>query len=220
MQTPVMQTQVAQTQVTQTQADQTQAVQYVIVPSLLPPANWLRLLDYVAQREADFVPTSTMTGELDYRKSWVLYDFPEWRDRIADTVQLLLPQVIQRLKLELFVPEQLEVQLTAHNHGHYYKIHNDNGNEEVADRVISYVYYFHREPQPYRGGELKLYNLVAQDGLYQAGDGTVTIAPPNNSLVLFPSHFMHEVLPVDCPSGQFLDSRFTLNGWVRRSNYG
>lgn len=201
------------TQATQT----TQATQYVIVPSLLPPADWLRLLDYVAQREADFVPTSTMTGELDYRKSWVLYDFPEWRDRIADTVQLLLPQVIQRLKLELFIPEQIEIQLTAHNHGNYYKIHNDNGNAEVANRIISYVYYFHREPKPYRGGELKLYDLVAQDGLYQAGNAPVTIAPPNNSLVLFPSHFMHEVLPVDCPSGHFLDSRFTLNGWVRQS---
>ncbi|MEB3292919.1 MAG: 2OG-Fe(II) oxygenase [Synechococcales bacterium] len=196
----------------------THTAPYVIVPSLLPPTEWLRLLAYVAQQEANFVPTSTMTGELDYRKSWVLYDFPEWRDRLVETVQILLPQVLQRLGLEPFVPEQVEIQLTAHNHGNYYKIHNDNGNEEVARRVISYVYYFHRTPKPYQGGELKLYDLVDQDGMYQAGEQGITIAPPNNSLVLFPSYIMHEVLPVDCPSGNFLDSRFTLNGWVRRSD--
>ncbi|WP_333783600.1 hypothetical protein [Nostoc sp. 'Peltigera malacea cyanobiont' DB3992] len=27
---------------------------------------------------------------------------------------------------------------------------------------------------------------------------------------------MHEVLPVNCPSQAFGDSRFTINGWVRR----
>jgi SM-20-related protein len=35
--------------------------------------------------------------------------------------------------------------------------------------------------------------------------------------VLFPSQYLHEVLPVRCPSHQFVDSRFTLNGWVRQA---
>ncbi|MBE9012911.1 2OG-Fe(II) oxygenase, partial [Pseudanabaenaceae cyanobacterium LEGE 13415] len=43
------------------------------------------------------------------------------------------------------------------------------------------------------------------------------IQPINNSIIFFPSHFLHEVLPVSCPSRQFADSRFTLNGWIRRA---
>jgi SM-20-related protein len=35
-------------------------------------------------------------------------------------------------------------------------------------------------------------------------------------LVVFPSRYLHEVLPVSCPSQTFADSRFTINGWVRR----
>jgi Rps23 Pro-64 3,4-dihydroxylase Tpa1-like proline 4-hydroxylase len=31
---------------------------------------------------------------------------------------------------------------------------------------------------------------------------------------------MHEVLRVSCPSKAFADSRFTINGWVRKANWG
>jgi Rps23 Pro-64 3,4-dihydroxylase Tpa1-like proline 4-hydroxylase len=31
---------------------------------------------------------------------------------------------------------------------------------------------------------------------------------------------MHEVLRVSCPSQAFADSRFTINGWVRKANWG
>jgi Rps23 Pro-64 3,4-dihydroxylase Tpa1-like proline 4-hydroxylase len=34
--------------------------------------------------------------------------------------------------------------------------------------------------------------------------------------VLFPSSLVHEILPVQCSSRKFADSRFTLNGWFRR----
>ncbi|MGB8690572.1 MAG: proline hydroxylase, partial [Microcoleus sp.] len=36
--------------------------------------------------------------------------------------------------------------------------------------------------------------------------------------VFFLSRYMHEVLPVSCPSKAFADSRFTINGWVRRTD--
>jgi Rps23 Pro-64 3,4-dihydroxylase Tpa1-like proline 4-hydroxylase len=37
-----------------------------------------------------------------------------------------------------------------------------------------------------------------------------------NQIVFFPSETLHEVLPVECPSGEFADSRFTVNGWLHR----
>ena len=53
-------------------------------------------------------------------------------------------------------------------------------------------------------------------GYYVAADSARLIEPRNNSIIFFLSRYMHEVLPVSCPSQSFADSRFTVNGWVRR----
>ncbi len=62
-----------------------------------------------------------------------------------------------------------------------------------------------------------MYETVVQDGFYTSGISFKDIEPRNNSLILFPPHCQHEVLPVTCPSGKFSDRRFTVNGWVVRS---
>ena len=56
------------------------------------------------------------------------------------------------------------MQLTAHNDGCYYKIHNDAGSEKTANREISYVYYFYQEPKAFSGGELKIYDTELKGG--------------------------------------------------------
>jgi SM-20-related protein len=38
----------------------------------------------------------------------------------------------------------------------------------------------------------------------------------HNTFVVFPSWVLHEVLPVSCPTKQFIDSRFALNFWLWR----
>jgi len=35
-------------------------------------------------------------------------------------------------------------------------------------------------------------------------------------ILFFDSHLIHEVLPLNVPSGEFADGRFTLNGWLNR----
>ncbi|HEY2383822.1 MAG TPA: proline hydroxylase, partial [Terriglobia bacterium] len=35
-------------------------------------------------------------------------------------------------------------------------------------------------------------------------------------IVFFPCEQLHEITSVKCPSQLFADSRFTLNGWLRR----
>lgn len=112
---------------------------------------------------------------------------------------------------------EIEMQITAHNHGHYYKIHNDNGSPDTATRFLTYVYYYYQDPKPFTGGELRIYELAVKDGFYVAGDRYRDIEPLHNSLIIFPSHYMHEVLPIQCPSLRFEDSRFTVNGWIRRA---
>lgn len=189
--------------------------EYLQLDQFLSSADHQRLLDYVQQRAADFEATATFTGAANYRESVVLYSFPEFADLITQQIQEVIPDVLNKLNLPPFTVSQVEAQLTAHNHGQFYKIHNDNGSPDTATRVLTFVYYFYRDPKPFSGGELVIYDSQVQNNYYVQADTFRTVEPRNNSIVFFLSRYMHEVLPIHCPSQQFADSRFTINGWIR-----
>ncbi|MEO0542054.1 MAG: proline hydroxylase, partial [Cyanobacteria bacterium P01_A01_bin.105] len=117
---------------------------YVQLHNFLSEADHARLLTYVQTRESGFVPTQTSTGEENYRKSWILYDFPEFSGLVQSRIREQLPNVLDQLNLPQFMPSDIEVQLTAHNDGNYYKVHNDNGSADTATRLLTYVYYFYQ----------------------------------------------------------------------------
>jgi SM-20-related protein len=190
--------------------------EYLQLDHFLTVEEHQSLIDYVQQRAADFVGTTTFTGEVNYRESVVLYSFPEYTELITYRIQKALPEIFQKFALKPFQISQIEAQLTAHNDGNFYKIHNDNGSEDTATRELTYVYYFYREPKPFTGGELVIYDSKVENNYYVQADTYQMIEPRNNSIVFFLSRYMHEVLPVRCPSQQFADSRFTINGWLRR----
>jgi Rps23 Pro-64 3,4-dihydroxylase Tpa1-like proline 4-hydroxylase len=121
---------------------------------------------------------------------------------------------LKTLNLPEFAIDELEMQLTAHGNGNFYKVHNDSDGE-VIKRTLTYVYYFNREPKPFRGGNLRMYETNYVNG-WIATPEYQEIEPMNNRIVLFDSRCMHEVLPVESDSEAFGDSRFTLNGWLRR----
>ncbi len=114
-----------------------------------------------------------------------------------------------------FPISQIETQLTAHSDGHYYQIHNDNGSSDTANRKLTYVYYYRQEANSFSGGELRLYDSKLENNYLVKADSFKDIEPRHNSIIFFPSYCMHEVLPIHCPSRKFVDSRFTINGWVR-----
>lgn len=201
---------------TKPKATETLISDWVQIDNFLTRDEKNQLLDYVLQSEPDFVPTSTSTGDLNYRQSTILYSFPEFSQLIVNRIQAILPDVFRKLKLSPFPVAQIETQLTAHNDGNYYKIHNDNGSPDTATRELTYVYYFYREPKPFSGGELVLYDSKLENNFYVKADSSHLVEPRNNSIVFFLSRYLHEVLPVNCPSQAFADSRFTINGWIRR----
>jgi Rps23 Pro-64 3,4-dihydroxylase Tpa1-like proline 4-hydroxylase len=192
------------------------ASDYVQIDQFLTPSDHDRLINFVLQQEANFVSTSTSTGDLDYRKSLVLYAFPEFSQLISQQIHAVLPNVLTQLSLPHFDIQQVEAQLTAHNDGNYYKIHNDNGSSHTTTRELTYVYYFNRQPKAFSGGELRIYDTTIKNNQYVQAETHHTIEPRDNSIVFFLSRYMHEVLPILCPSQTFADSRFTLNGWIRR----
>ena len=118
--------------------------------------------------------------------------------------------------MEEFSIADSEMQVTASNDGDFFRFHSDNGDDRVASRRLTFVYFFHREPRQFEGGELRIHDARLKEGAYASEGSYQTIVPRQNQIVFFPCELLHEITPVNCRSGQFADSRFTLNGWLRR----
>ena len=76
-----------------------------------------------------------------------------------------------------------------------------NGRGDSTVRVLSAVYYFHRMPKHFSGGELAIYP-IRKDAAVEV------LQPVANWLVVFPSFAPHEVRKILWPSKDFADSRF------------
>ncbi|HEY9637935.1 MAG TPA: 2OG-Fe(II) oxygenase [Coleofasciculaceae cyanobacterium] len=203
----------------QSQPTKVLVAQYVQIDQFLSPEEQEQLLTYTKQRESDFVSTGATTNTEyypDHRNSFVLYTFPNFSELIVSRIRAIIPDVLRKLGAPLFSISTIEAQLTVHKDSNYYKIHNDNGSPETATRELTFVYYFYREPKQFSGGELLIYDTRIENNRYFKADSFKTVEPRNNSIVFFQSCYLHEVLPVSCPSQAFADSRFTVNGWVRR----
>ena len=101
-------------------------------------------------------------------------------------------------------------------HGDFFRLHCDNEQDEIASRELTFVYFFHREPKGFCGGDLRIYDSRWENGEYVSAGNYQTIVPEQNQMVLFLSSLVHEITPVECPSGALGDSRFTINGWLHR----
>lgn len=188
---------------------------YALIDEFLSPSQLSELLRYSINKQPEFVPTTNSANDPNYRRSFYLPYFPEFSELMINLVWKITPQIITHLGMSNFAIGQIESQMTAHNHGNYYKIHNDSGSPDTITRMLTYVYYYYREPKAFTGGELVIYDSKIENGFSVAAKSHKVIQPTNNTIVFFPSHCMHEVLPVSCPSEYFADSRFTINGWVR-----
>jgi SM-20-related protein len=102
-----------------------------------------------------------------------------------------------------FEPEYVELELVAHGDGAHFARHTDiplgpgrsplgGDRSGKQDRLLSGVYYFHREPKAFSGGELRLYRFGGGD----TPDDWIDIAPEQNSFVAFPTWVTHEVRPI------------------------
>jgi SM-20-related protein len=194
------------------------AMPFVALQEFLSSTQHAELVQLTLAAQSRFKPSSTAGGSGRRRSSLVLYEDARISEMMIARLNQALPDVVRRLGIVRAAnatgAPAVDCQVTAHNDGDFYGMHNDAGAVGLQHRTISYVYYFRTSPKPFRGGELRLYEVAIKNGVYDAGDEHWLIEPKDNSVVFFPSHTMHEVLPVTCPSKQFADSRFTVNGWI------
>lgn len=191
---------------------------FIQLDNFLSPEENQKALQTALENREKFVESSTTTNANNYRQSSVLYatHYADLYHLLRKRLLKLMPDIMRQLDSTPFLVSQVEMQMTAHGDGCFYKIHNDSGSPETETRVLSYVYYFHQEPKAYSGGGLRVYETDLYGPATDPSDLFEDFIPTNNSIVLFDSRIKHEVLPVTCPSRKFEDSRFTLNGWLRR----
>jgi SM-20-related protein len=197
--------------------------QCVVLDEFLTLTELNTLRQYVLDQEMHFEISEVLSpgvsgGAVDYehRRSRVLMNLGGHERMITDRVLTCLPRVLQKWGHDPFPISRVETQAAASNHGDFFHRHSDNGAEAVAAREITFVYFFHREPKQFSGGELRIYDSRRENDNYVPTANYRTIVPEQNQLVLFASGLSHEITPVDCPSGLFTDSRFTVNGWIHK----
>ena len=195
--------------------DDVERAQILVLDHFLPAQEHARLLAYTLANQARFVPTTTSTNDLSYRQSVVLHDFPEFAELFRCRIRAMLTDVAASLPCGP-LGQTVEAQLTAHNDGNYYKVHNDNGSADTARRELTFVYYFHRQPKRFTGGALRVFDTQVRNGYYVAAPSDQFVEPRDNRIVFFLSRYQHEVTPISCPSGDFSDGRFTVNGWIHK----
>jgi Rps23 Pro-64 3,4-dihydroxylase Tpa1-like proline 4-hydroxylase len=164
------------------------------------------------------VPSRVTTNVANYRRSRVVDRPGDLADGLVTFVRERLPELCAGLDVVPFPVGRIEAQLTVHSEGDYFHVHTDNGDDETRTRVLSYVYYFHRQPKRFTGGELVLFDTWRDQARSTEVGPPVVIEPVDDSLVVFSSSCLHEVRAVQMLSDDPEDGRFTVNGWVRRSD--
>lgn len=186
-------------------------------------SNWLgdslahRLWEFAVAQEARFRPGTIVedgrsSGEVDLsgRRSLVLRGLGPF-DEVLRSKALAAQSDLERVfGMPHVLATEIEIEAAAHRDGHFYRSHIDTftriGSATDEARRLSLLYYFHRPPNRFSGGHLRLNAL---------GSGqSISFAPVCDTLIAFPSFLPHEVEPVSCPGGRFADSRFSVNIWI------
>jgi Rps23 Pro-64 3,4-dihydroxylase Tpa1-like proline 4-hydroxylase len=195
----------------------------VILDEFLSPQELEELTRFTIEHEADFSASEVVSPSADggivnyeHRRSRVLMDLSHHQDLMLARIKAVLPQVLETLGMEEFSITDVEAQVTASNDGDFFHFHSDNGSDRVASRHLTFVYFFHREPREFEGGDLRIHDANLEEGNYVSAGSYQTIVPQQNQIVFFPCELLHEITPVKCSSQLFADNRFTLNGWLRR----
>jgi len=156
------------------------------------------LLTQILDRQGDFRP---LTGNRNFlRLPRPLALLPA----LSEQLLAILPAVQLRFGIDT-TNREIELYLHAYNDGTRFGRHSDAQGGGNWRRRISCVYYLHRVPRAFEGGDLVVYDARGR---------AHAIRPEHNSVVFFRSHLIHEVRPVTCRSRTFADSRFSINVWI------
>jgi Rps23 Pro-64 3,4-dihydroxylase Tpa1-like proline 4-hydroxylase len=188
----------------------------------LMPTELDFITEYAMKMEKTFSPATTVqmgrpgTRDTARRRASVLTEVGagEVGKFFRARIEQALPSVLQDLQLPVRRASRISVQITSTGDRGFYKPHVDNSPQDSNRRVLSFVYFCHRYPVSFQGGELRVFSTRSHAELTNPGVQVHAISPEQNRIVFFMSDFVHEICPVVCSSNRLADTRLTVNGWI------
>jgi Rps23 Pro-64 3,4-dihydroxylase Tpa1-like proline 4-hydroxylase len=191
---------------------------FMLLKNFLPQDFHDALIPFADATREKFVPSRVGKNaeyKPDVRQTLELNEAWQDGDRFAGYLRRI-PDLFSRLQFAPFPGVISAIRMRAYADSHFFKAHIDTQpGTSIANRVYNFVYFFHRVPKPYTGGELLLFDTDPEAMTFVSSRFTRVI-PEDNAIILFPCAFYHSVLPVKCSTREFTDSRFVINGHVSR----
>jgi hypothetical protein len=196
----------------------------LVFHNVLGASTVQELLEYVGSRQQHFAPapigiwgTSELKVDPSQRDCLNTADLGPFKAPIEAFVRRMATPALAELGIAEPAVEPREFSISSHGDcGHFVK-HIDTQARLDRVRILSCVYYFSATPRRFSGGELRLYPFPTRSRDISDQPPFVDIVPDTDTLVVFPSWLVHEVLPVSVPSGVWADRRFTINCWIHRA---
>lgn len=191
---------------------------HLVIDDFLPLDVAEAMLAQMIAAEANFVPSVIGNDAMrrvdeSYRSSRRLSERSGVDlTPLAEAIDARLAAFCAGVGIHPFPVARRELSVVAHGDGDFYKPHIDTrtgASDDGTVRVVSCVYYLHRAPRAFSGGELAIHPIASDAE-------PVLIEPVHNRLVIFPSFIPHEVLATRA-SDAFADCRFSVNCWLRRA---
>ncbi|RDG38611.1 2OG-Fe(II) oxygenase [Streptomyces corynorhini] len=194
------------------------------------PVTVCRITQFLGERTADALLERAVAATDDAWQPSTIRDHelvPDFRssrshqDFTAPELMSAIDEVVEAVEHTLGVScryTEPDYTLNVHNDGDFYRAHQDSTAEFSPRRLLTFVYYLHRTPRPFDGGELRMFDAAlplhtGTTGAWQEHTWR-DWEPEHDSIVFFRPTAWHEVRPVSCPGKRHADSRFAVNGWL------
>ena len=189
---------------------------FVYIENLLPRTEHERVLAIALALAPRFQQARLGSGEYRHvdesRRRGLAIDqvgCEELRSLLVPRLRPLLVGIQERLRLSPNAPYRFShIDLAAYPHGNFGGAHRDASPRPYPRLSLNAVYFFHRQPLTFTGGDLLLYDTDVETGI-SSRLAFSRIAPTSNSLVLLPASYWHAVTQVASRSSALRDARLS-----------
>lgn len=195
----------------------------VVIDDFLPRERMRALHASACDREALFRDALSTNEDAppaydpERRRTLVDWHFEHEREFFERFAVENLNSLQAALGLGAFTLERVELKMTNHVDGGFFKTHCDNHQPyAAAGRAITWLYYFGEDAPRYRGGDLYIRDSAPTEGTHSPAWFTRIAARPNR-FVAFPSWFHHAVGPTELRNGTFAQGRFAVSCHIRKA---
>jgi Rps23 Pro-64 3,4-dihydroxylase Tpa1-like proline 4-hydroxylase len=200
-------------------------VQLIIIRNVFTKKDNEEILAEAIKNKSSFKSAKVLNGRGEDIRNNIssyydeLYSNDRTKSKLLEAINRCFKNIkISQILSSFSLPINMFINTNSHqtqvsrygDQGQNYKYHIDHD----GNRLITFVYYFHKEPKKYKGGEIQFTRSpICYGKPVDKNEELVTITPENNMMVIFGSKIPHTVLPTTSPK-TFDEGRFSANIWL------